>query len=52
MRTLGNILKSFFKTKKMQYWLRIPKTFDNHKQKELFIMDTLEFLNNSCEVQE
>lgn len=46
MRTLGRILRKFFGANKEQYWLCIPKYMDSKKAKELFIMDTIEFLTS------
>lgn len=52
MRTLGTILRSFFKTKKLQYWLCIPSSFKTKHEKEMFIMDTIMLLQSKIEVNE
>jgi hypothetical protein len=51
MRTLGNILKRFFWSKKKQYWLCVPSEMESKKVKDLFIMDTLEFLSNKITIR-
>jgi hypothetical protein len=51
MRTLGNILKRFFWSNKKQYWLCIPSEMESKKAKDLFIMDTLEFLSNKITIK-
>ena len=43
MRTLGEILKSFFTTDKTQYWLRVPSSFESKEAKEDFIFGTMSF---------
>lgn len=52
MRTLGRILRAFFKAKKLQYWLCIPSSFKTKHDKELFIMDTIMLLQSKIEVDE
>lgn len=52
MRTLGEILKKFFTAKCKQYWLCVPKHMDSKEAKDLFIMDTVEFLNNKIEIDD
>lgn len=52
MRTLGRILRAFFKAKKLQYWLCIPSSFKTKADKELFIMDTIMLLQSKIEVDE
>ena len=52
MKTLGIILKKFFLSKKEQYWLCIPKNMDSKRNKELFIMDTLEFLTSKIKTND
>lgn len=50
MRTLGQILKTFFKAKKLQYWICVPGSFKTKHDKELFIMDTIQLLQNKIDV--
>ena len=52
MRTLGEILKSFFTTDKTQYWLRVPSSFESKEAKEDFIFGTIEFLNSKTEIDD
>jgi len=52
MRTLGTILRKFFGTNKEQYWLCIPKSMNTKRNKDLFIMDTIEFLTNKIQIDE
>ena len=50
MRTLGEILKKFFKAKKLQYWICVPGSFKTKHDKELFIMDTIQLLQSKIDV--
>lgn len=52
MRTLGEILRRFFTTKKLQYWICVPGSFKTKKDKELFIMDTVQLLQSKIEIDE
>ena len=51
MRTLGKILKRFFKTKKKQFWICIPLVMKSNKAKDDLISETLEFLNQSIKIK-
>jgi hypothetical protein len=52
MRTLGEILRSFFTTDKTQYWLRVPSSFESRQAKEDFIFSTIEFLNSKTQIDD
>ena len=52
MRTLGKILKKFFRAKKNQFWLCIPFVMKTKKAKDELILDTIEFLNKSITIEE
>jgi hypothetical protein len=51
MRILGNILKRFFKSKGTQTWICVPSKMDNKKQKDYFIMDTINFLQKTIKIK-
>lgn len=50
MRELGKMLKRFWGAKCPQYWICVPSEMESKKVKDLFIMDTLEFLSNKIKV--
>ena len=52
MRSLGQILRKFWRAKSKQYWICVPSKMESKKVKDLFIMDTIEFLSNKIQVNE
>lgn len=52
MRQIGVMIKKFFAPKNKQYWICFPAKMETLEDKEFFIMDTIEFLNNMIEVKE
>jgi len=52
MKQIGIILKKLFTVKNKQYWICFPAEMKTHKDKEYFIMDTIEFLSNMIEVKQ
>ena len=51
MRTFGRILKKFFCSKGTQTWICVPSIMDSKKQKEKFIMDTINFLQETIKIK-
>ena len=52
MRQIGTMIKKFFAPKNKQYWICFPAKMETLENKEFFIMDTIEFLNNMIEVKQ
>jgi hypothetical protein len=52
MRTLGNILKKFFAPKTTNYWICVPSSLKSKKKKEKFIMNTLNFLQETITIEQ
>ena len=46
MRNFGRMIKKWFNPKCKQYWICVPCEMETKKQKELFIMDTINFLSD------
>ena len=52
MRTLGNILKKFFAPKTTNYWICVPSSLKSKKKKEKFIMNTINFLQETITIEQ
>jgi predicted RNase H-related nuclease YkuK (DUF458 family) len=46
MRQIGEMIKKFLTPKTTNYWICVPQEMDNYRQKEMFIMDTISFLQD------
>ena len=51
MRTFGKILKMFFGSKGTQTWLCVPSIMETKEDKEKFIMDTINFLQETIKTK-
>jgi hypothetical protein len=51
MRTFGRILKRFFCSKGTQVWICVPSVMENEENKEKFIMDTINFLQETIKIK-
>jgi len=52
MRNIGMMIKKFFNPKCKQYWICVPSEMESKKLKELFIMDTINFLNDKINIKD
>ena len=52
MRQVGEMIRKFFNPKTTNYWICVPSKMDNHRQKDMFIMDTISFLQDKIKVYE
>ena len=51
MRTLGQILKKFFGSNELKYWLIIPKYVNTKKEKQQLIKTHTEFIKEKIEIK-
>ena len=51
MRTFGKILKMFFTPKGTQTWLCVPHVMKTKEDKEKFIMDKINFLQETIKIK-
>jgi len=52
MRQVGEMIRKFFNPKTTNYWICVPSKMDNNRQKDMFIMDTISFLQDKIKVYE
>lgn len=51
MRTLGKIIRKFFCAKGTQIWLCVPSVMETKEDKDKFIMDTINFLQETIKIR-
>ena len=51
MRTLGKIIRKFFCAKGTQIWICVPSVMETKEDKEKFIMDTINFLQDKIKIK-